>query len=461
MDLLEKFKANFKQQFSELTSTHCHFFLAVSGGIDSIVLTELFFRSGFDFSIAHCNFQLRGNESNDDEIFVEQIAKKYQKEFFVKKFDTEEHAAENKISIQEAARNLRYEWFHEILNRQFVIHDNRATDDLPFTIRVLATAHHADDNIETTMLNFFRGTGLQGLKGISVFDKKRKIIRPLLFARREEILIYAKENNLQWREDSSNASDKYTRNFFRHQIISLMKEKIPSAEENILRNIPRFNEENIVYENAIVSIKNKLLEQKGNEIHIPILKLKKQIPLKTIVWEIFKTYHFNSSQTDEIIKLFDAENSSFIKNELYTIIKNRNWLIIAPNQTESSQHILIEKIDTKIVFENGTLTLEQLPTSNHKLQTTNSTASLDADKIIFPLLLRKWKQGDYFYPLGMDKKKKLSKFFIDNKLSKTEKGKVWVIEMDKKIIWVINHRIDGRFRVLPATKNFLKITFNH
>jgi tRNA(Ile)-lysidine synthase len=450
MDLLEKFKTNFKQQFSQLFSTNCHFLLAVSGGIDSIVLADLFFKSGFEFSIAHFNFQLRGNESNDDEIFVKQIAGKYKKFFFVKKFDTENSAAENKISIQEAARNLRYEWFKEIINSQSSITN---------TTNYLATAHHADDNIETAMLNFFRGTGLHGLKGIPRFDKKRKIIRPLLFARREEILAYAKENNLQWREDSSNALDKYTRNFLRHQIIPSVKEKILFAEENILRNISRFNEENIVYENAILSIKNKLIEEKGNEIHIPILKLKKQIPLKTIVWGIFKDYNFNASQTDEIIKLLEAENSSFIKNDFYTIIKNRSWLIIAPNQTETSQHILIEKIEEKVKFENGILHFELQSTTNNKLQITNSIASLDAHKIIFPLLLRKWKQGDYFYPLGMNKKKKLSKFFIDNKLSKTEKEKVWVIEMDKKIIWVVNYRIDERFKILPSTKNILKIDF--
>jgi tRNA(Ile)-lysidine synthase len=326
------------------------------------------------------------------------------------------------------------------------------------TTNYLVTAHHSDDNIETLLINFFRGTGLQGLKGIQPLDKKRKIIRPLLFAKREEITAYAKENNLQWREDGSNSSDKYTRNFFRHQLIPLVKEKFPFAEENILRNISRFNEENLIYENAIASIKNNLLEKTDNEIHIPILKLKKQEAIKTIVWEIFKEYHFASSQTQEIIKLLDAENSSFIKNEHFTILKNRSWFIIAPNQTEISQHILIEEKDKKISFENNLLTFEQLQTSNFKLQTSNAIAYLDAAQIAFPLLLRKWKTGDYFYPIGMKKNKKLSKFFIDNKLSKTEKEKVWVMEMDKKIIWVIGYRIDDRFKVLPSTKSVLKIT---
>ncbi len=281
-----------------------------------------------------------------------------------------------------------------------------------------------------------------------------------MLTRREEITAYAKENNLQWREDSSNASEKYTRNFFRHQLIPMVRERFPLSEETMLRNISRFNEENLIYENAIAFIKKRLLEQKGNEIHIPILKLKKQEALKTIVWGIFKEYHFNSSQTDEIIKLLDAENSSFIKNEHFTILKNRNWLIISPNQIETSRHILIEENDKKIHFDNILLSIESLQTANYKPPTTNSIASLDAAQISFPLLLRKWKTGDYFYPLGMKKKKKLSKFFIDNKLSKTEKEKVWVLEMNKKIIWVMNYRIDERFKITSSTKSVVKITFS-
>jgi len=199
-------------------------------------------------------------------------------------------------------------------------------------------------------------------------------------------------------------------------------------------------------------------------MHIPILKLQKTEPLNTIIWEIIKQYNFHTAQIDEVKKLFDAENGSYIASSSHRIIKNRSWLIIAPIETEQAQNILIEKPDKKIKFESGILELEKLQTTNFKLQTDNSIATLDAKEIKFPLPLRKWKQGDYFYPLGMKNlpsnkqgKKKLSKFFIDQKLSKTEKEKVWVVEMNKKILWVIGYRIDERFKITSSTKEVLRL----
>lgn len=452
--LLERVQQNWKEQFIHLSTSNCHLLLAVSGGIDSIVLTDIIARSGFDFAIAHCNFKLRGAESERDEAFVKSLGKKYNKEVFVKHFDTTEYAAANKFSIQEAARNLRYSWFQQLITTNHKLQ----------TTNFLATAHHANDNIETLLINFFRGTGISGLHGI--LPKQNNIIRPLLFAKREEIELYAKENNLSWVEDSSNQSDKYTRNLFRHKIIPAIKEVYPNVEDNLLHNIERFKETEILYQQSIELHKKKLIEQKGNEIHIPILKLQKSAPLHSIVWEIIKDFSFSAPQVDEVKKLFNADNGSYVASPSHRIIKNRNWLIIAPLQTEAAQNILIEKEEKKIVFENGILALELFSTANYKTQTTNATASLDADEIKFPLLLRKWKQGDYFYPLGMQNlpagrqgKKKLSKFFIDQKLSKTDKEKVWVLEMDKKIIWVIGYRIDDRFKITNGTKNILEISY--
>jgi len=437
--LLQRFQQYIQKQF-HLHPNNTKLILAVSGGVDSIVSTDLVAKSGFDFIIAHCNFQLRGEESNRDEIFVRSLENKYGKQVLVKTFDTEKYAAENKISIQEAARKLRYGWFDQLIidNGQLKNENNQQSI---FNIQYstyLATAHHANDNIETLLINFFRGTGISGLHGIPL--KQGKIIRPLLFAKREEILTYAKENNLQWVEDSSNASDKYTRNFFRLQIIPSIKEVYPNVEDNLLHNIERLKETEILYQQAIQQCIKKLSEHKGNEVHIPILKLQKTEPLNTIIWEIIKQYNFHTAQIDEVKKLFDAENGSYIASSSHRIIKNRSWLIIAPIETEQAQNILIEKPDKKIKFESGILESEKLQTTNFKLQTDNSIATLDAKEIKFPLLLRKWKQGDYFYPLGMKKKKKLSKFFIDQKLSKTEKEKVWVVEMNKKILWVIDRR---------------------
>jgi len=456
--LLQRFQQYIQKQF-HLHPNNTKLILAVSGGVDSIVSTDLVAKSGFDFIIAHCNFQLRGEESNRDEIFVRSLENKYGKQVLVKTFDTEKYAAENKISIQEAARKLRYGWFDQLIidNGQLKNENNQQSI---FNIQYstyLATAHHANDNIETLLINFFRGTGISGLHGIPL--KQGKIIRPLLFAKREEILTYAKENNLQWVEDSSNASDKYTRNFFRLQIIPSIKEVYPNVEDNLLHNIERLKETEILYQQAIQQCIKKLSEHKGNEVHIPILKLQKTEPLNTIIWEIIKQYNFHTAQIDEVKKLFDAENGSYIASSSHRIIKNRSWLIIAPIETEQAQNILIEKPDKKIKFESGILELKKIETTNYKLQTDNNVATLDAKEITFPLLLRKWKQGDYFYPLGMKKKKKLSKFFIDQKLSKTEKEKVWVVEMNKKILWVIGYRIDERFKITSSTKQVLRLTW--
>ena len=447
--LLQKFQQNWKEQFTHLSTSNCNLLLAVSGGIDSVVLTSLVAKAGFSFAIAHCNFQLRGAESERDEAFVKSLSEKYNAPIFSKHFHTKEYAASNKISIQEAARNLRYDWFQEILTANYKLQ----------TSNFLATAHHANDNIETLLINFFRGTGISGLHGI--LPKQNSIIRPLLFAKREEIEMYAKQNNLHWVEDSSNASEKYTRNLFRLQIIPAIKEVYPNAEDNLLHNIERFKETEILYHQAIDFHKKKLIEQKGNEIHIPILKLQKSEPLHSIIWEIIKDFGFAAPQVEEVKKLFIADNGSYVASSSYRIIKNRNWLIIAPLQTEEAQNILIENAEKQIIFENGILELKLFSATNYKLQTANSVASLDADKIIFPLLLRKWKQGDYFYPLGMQKKKKLGKFFIDQKLSKTEKEKVWILEMNKKIIWIIGYRIDDRFKITTATKNILKLSLSN
>jgi tRNA(Ile)-lysidine synthase len=450
--LFERFQQNIKERFNYLTTVNSQFVLAVSGGIDSVVMTDLFFRSGFDFVIAHCNFQLREDESIRDELFVRSLGKNYNKKVLVKRFDTRQYAEENKISIQEAARELRYNWFEEILSANGQSY--------------LVTAHNADDNIETMLMFLFRGTGIHGLTGIKPYDKERKLIRPLLFTTRKEILAYAEENNLKWVEDSSNTTDKYTRNFFRHKIIPAVETQFLNTKENLLENIKRFKETEQLYTLAVDMHKKTLLEYKGNEIHVPVLKLRKAKPLDTILWEIIKDYNFSAHQVDEVKKLFDANNSSYVQSPSHRIIKNRNWLILVPKENKEADNILIEENDKQINFRDGILNFELFSTAGltagqtiQQLSTGNSIAQLDAKNIEFPLLLRKWKQGDYFYPLGMNKKKKLSRFFIDKKLSATEKEKVWVLEMNKKILWVVCHRIDERFKITASTKEVLKISF--
>lgn len=451
MALLQEFLKNIQEH--HLFQKNDYLLLAVSGGVDSVVLCELCFRAGFHFQMAHCNFQLRGEESERDEKFVAQLAEKYRTKVFIKKFDTEKYAEENSVSIQVAARELRYDWFEQLMS------DNRS-----LTTHLL-TAHHANDNIETLLMNFFKGTGIKGLQGI--LPKQGKIIRPLLFAKREEIELFARENNLQFVEDSSNNSDKYTRNYFRHQLIPSVEKVFPKAEENLMNNIERFGEIEILYQQSVQLHKKKLLEYKGNEIHIPVLKLSKTKPLKTILYEIIKDFGFTAHQTPEVLYLINSESGKYISSSTHRILKNRAWLIIAPLNTVESNHILIQENDTRIGFENGILKLKKYENRNEKLVDSMQVAMLDLKNIAFPLLLRKWKQGDYFYPLGMQSlpagrpgKKKLSKFFIDRKIPLTEKEKIWVIESNKKIIWVIGQRIDDRFKITEKTKGILEIQFN-
>lgn len=446
---LQTFQQNWKEKFPQLSVTNCRLLLTVSGGVDSVVLVDLIHRSGFEYTIAHCNFQLRGSESERDELFVRSLGEKYRTDVAVKKFATKEYAAENKISIQEAARDLRYEWFTKLINESASSKQN-----------FILTAHHADDNIETLLMHFFRGTGIQGMMGIQPFIKERKLIRPLLDIRKEALLTYAKENELAFVEDSSNASDKYTRNFFRNQLLPQIKEVYPQVETNLLYNIDRFHEIAELYQQSVDVQSGKLLEKKDNEWHVPVLKWKQAKPLHTITWELIKPFGFNAAQTDGIIKLLDAENGSYQSSATHRIIRNRKWMIISPKASDPAQHILIEKEDSHIVFEGGFLTIS-LQKIGKDIPADAAKAYVDAANISFPLLLRKPKTGDYFYPLGMQKKKKLSRFLIDLKLSKTEKEKVWVLESDRKIIWVIGYRIDHRFRITANTKEIAQISYGN
>ena len=458
MSLLLRFK-NFISVKNLFTSKD-KLLLAVSGGVDSVVLCELCQQAGFDFTIAHCNFQLRGEESERDERFVLELGRKYEVEVKVKKFDTDKFAVENKMSIQEAARVLRYEWFEEVVNSEWSIVNRDASKNIhhsPFTFHIL-TAHHADDNAETLLMNFFRGTGLHGLTGIPV--SYGNIKRPLLGFTKDELFKFAKENKLDFVEDSSNLSSKYTRNFFRNEIIPAISKVYPQVKENLTDNINRFGEIEKLYKIAVADIKKKLVKEKGSEWHIPVKQLM-GYNNRALIYEVISDFGFTEKQIDEVIKLSESESGKYIDSPIfnYRLIRHRHWFIISPVNSIESATIIIEEDNKTVIFEEGTLQLEV--TSNRQPATGNHIACLDAKEISFPLILRKWKTGDYFYPLGMKKKKKLSRFFIDQKLSKTEKEKAWVIEMDKKIIWVVGKRIDERFKVTEKTKSVLKISLSY
>lgn len=419
--------------------------LAVSGGVDSMVLVDLCAKAGYSFSIAHCNFQLRGEESDADEALVRSLAQKYNATVQVKKFDTVAYAFDHKLSIQEAARVLRYEWFDELSR----VNGQQST---------VLTAHHADDNNETLLMNFFRGTGLHGLTGIPV--SYGDIKRPLLSFSKEELITYANENRLEWREDVSNQSSKYTRNFFRNEIIPMIEKVYPQVKENLHDNIHRFKEIEALYKTSTQLIIKKLCKQKGTEVHIPVKQLL-QYNNRALIYEIIKDYGFAEKQIDEVLKLCESASGKFIESPAlhFRIIKHRHWLIIAPGADTTARHFVIDRAG-QFQTPVGIMHVQYKTADANAISSSPNLAVLDASKVEFPLLLRKWKTGDYFYPLGMTKKKKLARFFIDQKLSQTQKENMWVLESNQRILWVVGMRIDDRFKIISSSKEIIELKLN-
>ncbi len=445
MDLVERFVAHVNN--NGLFDRGHTLLLAVSGGVDSVVLCELCRQAAFSFVIAHMNFGLRGAESDADEQWVRELAEQYKTEVRIRRVDTLAYADQHNVSVQVAARELRYNWFQELLRQGF---GSR-----------LLTAHHADDNLETVLMNFFRGTGINGLAGIP--DRQEALIRPLLPFSKQEILEFARMRGLRWREDLSNQSDKYTRNYFRNVLIPLVEKVYPEAANNILRNIPRLKEAGQLYRQAVDAHLKKMVEPKGEEQHVPVLKLRRSEPLATIVFEWIRPYGFHAAQLPDVLGLLGEDaQGKYVQSVSHRLIRNRNWLILAPVGASKAGHILIEEGAPSVFWEDQVLTCKVLPAGEADLAAGGgSTACLDTAVLRYPLILRKWKPGDYFYPLGMTKKKKLSRFFIDQKLSVTQKEKTWVLESDKRICWVVGMRIDHRFRVREGSRMVLMLSLGH
>ncbi|HRP56002.1 tRNA lysidine(34) synthetase TilS, partial [Agriterribacter sp.] len=341
-DLLQLFKNNIRKE--KLFNSGDLLLLAVSGGVDSVVLCELCHLSAFRFIIAHCNFQLRGDESERDEHFVKELSVHYGAEIFIKRFNTEAFALQSKMSIQLAARVLRYQWFDDLAIAL------KAEKDIPVQI---LTAHHADDNMETVLMNFFKGTGVAGMRGMQF--KAGKIVRPLLFAGKQDLIAFAKERQLSFVEDSSNNLDKYSRNYLRHQLLPIIQEIYPSARANIIANIDRFREIELLYLQSITVHKKKLLEERGDEVFIPVCKLSKTVPLTTVLFEIIKNYGFTAKQIKDAVSLLYAGTGKFILSSTHRMLRNRNWLVISPLKPIPAQMVLIHEGDTEVAFEGGKL----------------------------------------------------------------------------------------------------------
>ncbi len=426
----------------ELFKTTDRLILAVSGGVDSMVMLHLFQKMNFDFVVAHCNFNLRGNESDTDEIFLRDYCGEKGIEIYVNQFDTVDYAKTKGVSIEMAARELRYIWFSEL--RQTL------------NYKYLATAHHEDDLVETMLINLSRGTGIRGLSGIQA--KSGHIIRPLLFTNRLEIVNYAATIKIPFREDSSNDEIVYKRNLIRHKILPLFEEINPAFRKNASRTASILRKTEKIYSQKIKEEKKRLLTNDGNAIVIE--ELLKTKSANSILFEILSPLGFNSEIVDEILHSLHSESGRKFHSSSHRLIKDRDLLLINPHEENNAHPYYIDQ-DFKFISEPIQLTFEILQrTATYQFLRSELIADFDLEKLDFPLVLKKWKQGEYFQPLGMNGFKKLSDFFIDQKFSLPEKENTWILYSSGKVVWIVGKRIDNRFKITKDTKRILRISLS-
>ncbi|XOD66809.1 MAG: tRNA lysidine(34) synthetase TilS [Flavobacteriales bacterium Tduv] len=410
--------------------------VAVSGGLDSMTLLDLFLEYGVTLGVAHANFQLRGVDADQDETFVGAFCSKRHIPFHSKRFDNRDHSARRKFSIQMAARELRYVWFEKLL-------DVEGYD-------TLALAHHLDDSIETFFINLIRGTGIKGLSGIRPIHGK--VIRPLLGFTRAEIFSYACAHGIVWREDSSNREDKYLRNSLRHHFLPAFQNLSTDFHEAFRRTMRHLAEEDLLVEKELQQAVAEITVEKTNDPlfwRISCKKLGQFDPLTTYLFKLFSPYGFTN--TEDLSRLLNAQSGKKLFSETYRIVKNRNHWLLATKASPDRKIYPITVLDVvkKPIF---------LSFSESSARDETAAASIDLDKVKLPLYLRIWKKGDYFYPFGMKTTKKLSKYFKDEKFSLLEKEQVWLlVNGDGAIIWIVGRRLDERFKVVEWTKKILNI----
>jgi tRNA(Ile)-lysidine synthase len=431
--MLTKFQSHIATNFPQLKDKKL--LLAVSGGIDSMVLLDLFYKLSFDICVVHCNFQLRGKESDGDEMLVKETCQDSYIPYFIESFDTLEFANKNKLSIQLAARKLRYDWFQEIISLGF---------------DYVLTAHHLDDNVETFLINFTRGTGLEGLTGIPA--QNGNIIRPLLPFSRLEIENYAKANNIQWREDSSNASDKYFRNKLRHDIVPILKELNTGFLDSFQNTLHHLQQAESLVNDASKLVYEKVVAKKENRLEIHLKSLLEFENHKAYLYQWLKDFGF--SAWNDIYDLVEAQSGKQIFSETHILLKDREKLILSERKSrDKSEVFFIESMESKV---NIPLKLSLCRFTGGR-DVNSNCIFVDEDKIKFPLTIRKWQEGDEFYPSGMNGKKKLSKYFKDEKYSLLDKENQWLLCSEDQIIWVIGKRADNRFIARETTQQIIKI----
>ncbi len=443
--LLYTFQKHLQQ--TQLFAGVRHLLLAVSGGVDSVVLAHLCLQSGYTCSIAHVNFQLRGAESDADENFVRELAKQLAVPFFIYRADVSSYISAHKTGTQEAARKIRYAWFNELLTTVCPSHT------------VLVTAHHADDNVETVLMNFFKGSGLNGLAGME--GKNAKILRPLLQFEKAELLQYAQEQQIIFREDASNLTDKYTRNFFRNTILPLVRERYAQADRGAQKSVTQLQDAREFYAHHLATTLRKLIQVTPAGEKVPVMALQKLPGAKTVLWEWIKKFGFKATQLDDVMHLCESESGKWVAGATHRILRNRKWLLMSPilDSVEADKIYMLDKDSGIQAFAGGVLSWKAAIFNGAFASDVQSTL-VNAAELSYPVLLRKWKTGDYFYPLGMRKKKKLSRFFNDLKLTPQQRSNVWVLESNMRIVWVAGMRLDDRFKVAPETKDVVKFSLS-
>ena len=417
---------------------------AVSGGIDSMVMLRLLHDAGINTVAAHCNFGLRGEESDLDEIFVKTETRKSGVSCRTKRFDTTGYAAQNGLSIQMAARELRYCWFHELATQE--------------DCDAVAIAHNRDDRIETLLINLARGTGIHGLTGIK--PKNGKIIRPLLFASRKEIEEYAQKRCVKFREDSSNATDKYARNFIRHHIISEMETYFPRMRQAMERSMDHFSEVELFYNETVERYKNQIVTVKNDLTYIDLQGLFQSPSASALLYEILKPFGFSNSTAAEILEEQEHPSGRQFFSDTFRLVCDRKSFILQKIDNEPPQEYLIDEHTTNIDVPIRLKINKFDKYPEYKPDINPDVACLDGDKLQFPLLLRQWKHGDKFHPLGMKKIKKLSDFFTDAKLSLIEKERCRVLVSGGQIVWIAGMRIDDRFKITDKTNAVVELKVN-
>lgn len=432
--MLERFQNHINQNLPFLNGKKL--LLAISGGIDSMVLMELCRQADLDIRAAHCNFQLRGEESDADAEFVKTQCELKDILLFVNHFDTQKFAEEHKLSIQVVARHLRYEWFNTLL----------INNDYDYIL----TAHHLDDSLETFLINLTRGSGLDGLTGIP--QQNGNVIRPLLPFSRNEIETFAKENAISWREDSSNASDKYLRNKLRHEVIPVLKELNPSLLASYENTVSNLQQSQSMVDDASRIVYRKVVTDINFQKRINLDELMQLPNYQAYLYQWLSPFGFRDWHS--VSALVSAQSGKQIHSENHTLLKDRNELIVFEKpESDTAEIFFIEKGIQEVKFP---LKLTFSNVENISVQSTN-TIFVDEEKLRFPLEIRKWQEGDLFYPFGMNGSKKLGKYFKDEKYSLIEKSETWLLCSGNEIVWVIGKRQDDRFRVTAQTTKIVQI----